>query len=139
MDLMKVKYQYFPYEAPRMWSGSAAGFMFDEPKHNLLWLVHPDIDALHRTAWGGDMYTESIDTHMDSATRRALQDRPTTFHEYWLRSVQYYTPRIAVGWAPDYLRVMEGRVRRAEQHIDRMLSGHDNVVQWDFKRKVRIA
>ena len=44
-ELLKVEVKYYPYTEPQLWIGDAATFTHDQCKMNLLWLVHPDVDA----------------------------------------------------------------------------------------------
>ena len=75
-DLLKVEVKYYPYTEPQHWLDDAATFNYDQCKMNLLWLVHPDVDALHDKVWGGDTISEHIDNGMYSDLRSILKGPP---------------------------------------------------------------
>lgn len=75
-ELLKAEVIYYPYTEPQHWTGDATTFGYDQCKMNLLWLVHPDVDALHDKAWGGDMISEHIDKYMYKDLRTALKGPP---------------------------------------------------------------
>jgi len=43
---------------------------------NLLWLVHPNVDALHDKAWGGDTISQHVDDGMYADLRTILKGPP---------------------------------------------------------------
>lgn len=75
-ELLKAEVTYYPYTEPQHWTGDATTFGYDQCKMNLLWLVHPDVDALHDKAWGGDMISEHIDNGMYKDLRNILKGPP---------------------------------------------------------------
>lgn len=75
-ELLKVEVKYYPYTEPQHWFGDATTFNYDQCKMNLLWLVHPDVDALHDKAWGGDMISQHVDDGMYSDLRTILKGPP---------------------------------------------------------------
>lgn len=75
-ELLKAEVIYYPYTEPQHWTGDATTFGYDQCKMNLLWLVHPDVDALHDKVWGGDMISEHIDKYMYKDLRTALKGPP---------------------------------------------------------------
>lgn len=75
-ELLKAEVIYYPYIEPQHWTGDAATFTYDQCKMNLLWLVHPDVDALHDKVWAGDMISQHIDEGMYKDLRNILRGPP---------------------------------------------------------------
>ena len=75
-SILKAEVVYYPYPEPQQWVGGAAIFSYDQCKMNMLWLVHPDVDALHDKVWGGDMISQHVDDGMYKDLRTILKGPP---------------------------------------------------------------
>lgn len=137
MDILKVEYPYFPWPVPTLWSGNATNFMFDMPKLNMLYLVHPELDALRSTPWRGDRYTEAINGHLGRETRRALQGPPRVFLDHWEELRATYILPMEKHWPEHYMDTVRRKVRDVELRLRAEMPA--GVVRVDFQRKVKVA
>lgn len=137
MDILDTAYAYFPFPMPSNWHDGATTFMYDKPKLNLLWLVFPDVDALHELNWSGNVVTESINRHLDKESHAYLQGPPNGFLQYWLALNDRFSPSIASSWPADYLDTMTRRVAQVNARLRADLP--DKAILVDFKRRERVA
>ena len=137
-DLLKVEVKYYPYTEPQHWFGDAATFNYDQCKMNLLWLVHPDVDALHDKAWGGDMISAHIDNGMYADLRTILKGPPIEMMRDFemflkMRTHADLVDKLCKGFPTAFRYRMWDRAKEANARLCNGLG--PNVYKVDFKSK----
>ena len=135
-DLLKVEVKYYPYMEPQHWFGDATTFNYDQCKMNLLWLVHPDVDALHDKAWGGDTISAHIDNGMYSDLRSILKGPPIEMMRDFemflkMRTHADLIDKLCKGFPTAFRHRMWDRAKEANARLCEGLG--PNVYKVDFK------
>ena len=135
-ELLKVEVKYYPYTEPQHWFGDATTFNYDQCKMNLLWLVHPNVDALHDKAWGGDMISQHVDDGMYADLRTILKGPPIEMMRDFemflkMRTHADLIDRLCKGFPTAFRLRMWDRAKEANARLCEGLG--PNVYKVDFK------
>lgn len=130
--ILQAQYKYYPFPEPTNWA--CGHYRFDQIKLNLLWLICPEIDELHDTKWGGNAYTESIDSGVTATMRAMLNEPPLDFMRGFMR-LDGGKPRITKSWREDWAETMWSRARVAHERLFTPVVGREgNVITVNFTK-----
>ena len=135
-SILKAEVVYYPYPEPQQWGGGAAIFSYDQCKMNMLWLVHPDVDALHDKVWGGDMISQHVDDGMYKDLRTILKGPPIEMMRDFemflgMRTHADLVDRLCKGFPTAFRHHMWDRAKEANTRLCAGLG--PNVYKVDFR------
>jgi len=128
--LLKADYWWPPYPAPRLWAMES--FRWDEPRMNLLWLIHPEVDQVHDQFWSGDTVATMLDKEFSHEARLLCQGPPVQAAVGLWEVLPDEVLNVIGTWS-----LIKARAAEAQARLGR--SYGSNVAVVDFKRKVMVA